>query len=498
MAVFLDFSHFLSVALVFFAFILVFYLQGGLRMGKKLGARVWTALLLVGLTGQFAWTIENMYLNVFLYNTISQDPGYIAAMVGWSAAAATVTTLFMGALSDRVGRRKPFIVLGYLAWGASVAAFGFVSVDGMAGAFANAAAAAATVVVLLDCVMTFFGSTANDAAFNAYVTDVTADDNRARVESVLATLPLLSMLVIFGAFDGYTQRGEWRTFFLIFGVLVSAVGLMAWLLIDEAPRGRSGAPYFKNLLHGFRPDTVRANRSLYLSFTAFFLFSVAVQVFFPYLIIYLQNYLKIDAYAVVLGVVLLVASAVSVAFGRVIDRVGKLRFVLPAVGVMFAGLLGMYFVRTMLGVILAGCVMMGGYMLVAAALGADIRDRTPKDKVGLFLGVRMIFAVLLPMLLGPQLGAAVIRGSDSTYIELGQVKSVPTPAIFLAAALVLLLSVVPVLLLQKYDKSPPRLIGRQCAEADAALREGKNVGVIGGPDGPTQVYVTDRKEQRDE
>ena len=59
----------------------------------KLGARKWAVLLLIGLFGQFAWTIENMYFNVFLYNTISTDPGYIAAMVGWSAAAATLTTL---------------------------------------------------------------------------------------------------------------------------------------------------------------------------------------------------------------------------------------------------------------------------------------------------------------------------------------------------------------------------------------------------------------------
>ncbi|MBQ1619627.1 MAG: MFS transporter, partial [Oscillospiraceae bacterium] len=69
-------------------------------MKDKLSARVWITLVLVGLAGQFAWTIENMYLNVFLYNTISQEPGYIAAMVGWSAAAATLTTLLMGALSD--------------------------------------------------------------------------------------------------------------------------------------------------------------------------------------------------------------------------------------------------------------------------------------------------------------------------------------------------------------------------------------------------------------
>ena len=46
----------------------------------KLGARKWATLILIGLFGQFAWTIENMYFNVYLYNTISTDPGYIAAM----------------------------------------------------------------------------------------------------------------------------------------------------------------------------------------------------------------------------------------------------------------------------------------------------------------------------------------------------------------------------------------------------------------------------------
>ena len=83
-------------------------------MTRKIGGLKWLSIVLVGLFGQFAWTIENMYFNVFLYNTISTDPGYIAAMVAWSAAVATLTTLLMGALSDRVGRRKIFIVLGYV------------------------------------------------------------------------------------------------------------------------------------------------------------------------------------------------------------------------------------------------------------------------------------------------------------------------------------------------------------------------------------------------
>ena len=424
-------------------------------MGEKIGARKWATILLIGLFGQFAWTIENMYFNVFLYKTISTDPGYIAAMVGWSAAAATLTTLLMGALSDRVGKRKAFIAVGYVLWGLSTAAFGYITPENAAKLFpgANAVAAAATMVVVLDCVMTFFGSTANDAAFNAWVTDSTTTGNRGRAESVLAILPLISMLIIFGAFDGLTQQGKWREFFNIFGLAVSAVGIIALLLVKDEPglRPRRDS-YFKNLLYGLRPSVVRENPELYLSFAAFCLFSVAVQVFFPFLIIYIQYYLGIMDYALVLGVVLILASVASVLSGKWIDRFGKLRFTVPAAAVMLTGLIGMFFVRSQIGVIIAGTVMMSGYMMLTATLSANIRDWTPTDKVGHFQGIRMIFQVLLPMIIGPNIGAAVIRSNPMTYEDLGQIKTVPTPGIYLASAVVLLLIAVPVLLLKKRER----------------------------------------------
>ncbi|MBS1419856.1 MAG: MFS transporter [Firmicutes bacterium] len=424
-------------------------------MENRLGARKWAAFIIVGLFGQFAWTIENMYFNVFLYNTISTDPGYIAAMVGWSAAAATVTTLLMGALSDRLGRRRVFICGGYILWGASTAAFGFITPENAARLFpgANAAAAAAVMVVVLDCLMTFFGSTANDAAFNAYVTDATRPENRGRVESVLAILPLVSMLIIFGLFDPLTRQGRWRAFFGIFGAAVTAAGLLSLLLVRDDPTLRPRRDsYFKNLLYGLRPSVLRENPELYLSFAAFCLFSAAVQVFFPYLIIYIQNYLGITDYAVVLGLVLITASLVSVLSGRLIDRFGKLRFVVPAAGIMLLGLVGMYFARSSVAVIAAGAVMMSGYMMCAAALSANIRDWTPADKAGHFQGIRMIFAVLLPMMIGPSIGALVIKGGSGTYMELGQVKTVPTPGIFLAAGAMLLLIALPLLALKRREK----------------------------------------------
>ena len=420
--------------------------------------RTWAALILVGLVGQFAWTIENMYFNVFLYNAIAPDPTAIAWMVALSAIAATLTTLLMGALSDRVGKRKAFICLGYILWGVSVMAFALLArparLAGFRAAYAQGILTGPILVVILDCVMTFFGSTANDAAFNAYVTDVTTTENRGRAESVLAILPLISMLVIFGVFDSWTQRGDWFAFFLFFGVLMSVTGVAALFLVKDSealqPRRDS---YFQNLLYGFTPRVIKTLPELYLSLLAFTLFSIGVQVFFPYLIVYFQHYLKMDNYAIVLGVVLLFASVVSVLAGRFLDKYGKLNFVLPAAGVMIGGLLGLYFVRSMAGVMVVGSIMMSGYMLVTAALSALIRDYTPKDKAGHFQGVRMVFAVCLPMIVGPFIGSAVIRKSGAVYEDLGVVKSVPTPAIFLAAAVCVLLLILPVLRLYRRKRT---------------------------------------------
>lgn len=421
---------------------------------SKLSARTWTSFVVIGLVGQFAWTIENMYFNVFLYNTISTNPNYIAAMVAASAIVATLTTLLMGALSDRIGRRKVLIVSGYILWGLSTAAFRFIDVGRLHAWFpmANAVSMAAVTVVVMDCIMTFFGSTANDAAFNAYITDVTDDTNRGKAEAVLTTLPLISMLIIFGLFDSMTQQGRWADFFTIFGLSVSAVGILAIFLLKDKPLERKNEPYFKNIIYGMKPSVIKQHKRLYLALTSLGVFSIAVQVFFPFLIIYLQQYLKMDAYALVLGIVLLVASIISVVGGRFIDKVGKLRFTLPALVVMAIGLVLMFFARSMVFVILSGIVMMGGYMLVLAAISATVRDLTPTDKVGHFQGIRMIFAVLVPMVIGPFIGSAVISNSNSTYVDLGVVKTVPTPAIFLASAVVLVLTVFPLLLLKKNCK----------------------------------------------
>lgn len=276
---------------------------------------IWPSIITIGLAGQIAWTVENMYFNVFLYNTISQDSGYIAAMVALSAITATFTTLFMGTVSDRIGKRKPFMTWGYVIWALTVAAFAFVSPSSM-----KSVVVAATMVVVLDCVMTFFGSTANDAVFNAYVTESVEKERRTKVESVIQIMPMAAMLIVFGVLDGFTQRGEWRTFFLITAFIMLIAGILSFFFIkEEKSEGKRDEKFLSNLIYGFLPSTVKENKRLYISLLAFGINAIGMQVFYPYLIIYIQNYLGFDNYVILLGIVLIVSSILCVLLGKIVD-----------------------------------------------------------------------------------------------------------------------------------------------------------------------------------
>ncbi|MFD4181429.1 MFS transporter [Rhodococcus sp. NPDC058514] len=421
--------------------------------------RLWTWVVLLGLTGQLAWTVENMYLNVFVYDTITDSPAALATIVATSAVAATIATLLAGAASDRTGRRREFIAAGYVLWGACTAGFGLVSVDTAASLLPmlDAVVVAVIAIVLLDCVMSVLGSTANDAAFNAWVTDSTHPGNRGRVDGVLATMPLLAMLLVFGALDPLTKGGHWSLFFSIIGGVTALVGIIAWFGLREPRQPRPGGSYLSSVLHGLRPSTVRGNPRLYVALLAWAILGTSTQVFLPYLIIYVQRYLDIDGYAVVLASVLLGAAVISVLGGRVLDRVGPSRAIAPVAAVYAVGLLLMFPARGMLAVIGAGIVMMSGFMLGVAAISATVRNLTPPDRAGQVQGLRMIFAVLIPMVIGPFLGAAVIAGADETFVDLGVVKQVPTPWIFPAAAVVVALIVIPALLLRTVRSWPKSL-----------------------------------------
>lgn len=424
---------------------------------SKLSFRHWVTFILVGLIGQFAWTIENMYLNRYIFH-VTGNITLVPVMVAASAITATVTTLLMGALSDRVGKRKPFIFGGYLIWGLSIIGFAFL--DPTLPWLHLTVFKSGVMVVVLDCVMTFFGSTANDAAFNAYVTDNTNTSNRGKTESILCVLPLISMLIIFGLFNGLTSESnpQWYLFFFIFGALTFVAGAVSIFLIPkDVCQPNTKEPYFKNIFYGFRPSVVKQHPLLYLSLVTFTLFSIAIQIFFPYFLIYIENTLHIKDlnFTITLGIVLVVSCIATVVVGLFMDKVGKNKMAIPALAVCALGAFLMIFAKSMAFIIPAGIVLISGYMISMAVLSAKVRDFTPTKEAGLFQGVRMIFSVLIPMVTGPYIGEALYKltqNPESTYInEYGETVLLPNQFIFLGTVIMLLVAIVAVLFLIKKE-----------------------------------------------
>ena len=123
---------------------------------KELGKKSWLAIVLFSLCGQVAWTIENMLFNVFIQNEFNATLNDIALMVSASAISATLTTLFMGAYSDKIGKRKIFICGGYILWGLSIMAFALLKVENLSKIFGqtiNAFALGVGLTIGFDCLM---------------------------------------------------------------------------------------------------------------------------------------------------------------------------------------------------------------------------------------------------------------------------------------------------------------------------------------------------------
>ena len=437
--------------------------QGQRTREGSLDRRTWLVIVLLALVGQIAWAVENNFFNLFVQDAFGASLADVAPMVSASAITATATTLLVGTWSDRVGRRKPFVVLGTLVWGLTICAFAVL--QQVSGVLAHDAAAAATLGITLsiafDCLMTFFGSLANDACFNAWLTDITDDTNRGRVEGVNSAMPLLSMLAVFGGAmllmvvgpDGSVTY-DYPLFFAIIGCVVIATGVAAAALMREsAPESRRDKGYLDELAWGFRPSSVRDNRMLYLVLLGYCTFACAMQVFMPYYVIYLRlPYVLGESYVLVMAPCIVIASVFTILYGRRVDALGFSRTItLPLV--LFVVGCALLTATTAAPVVFVGSMLMlSGYLGSVACFSAAIRNATPAGHVGLYQGIRIFMVVLVPMLVGPWIGSAV--SASSGVVGLGVVGDDFTPSslVFAAGAAVSLLTFVVTWLIRREER----------------------------------------------
>lgn len=419
---------------------------------NKLSKKTWTTIILFGLIGQIAWSIENNEFNLFLFNYIGGSTSDIAKMVAYSAIAATITTLVMGTISDKVGHRKLFLCVGYILWGISTLAFAFISRDNVSRFVSQEKVLSVTssIVIIMDCVMTFFGSTANDASFNSWVTENTDNTNRTKVEGILNTFPLVSMLLVAGASNIIIEITGWPVYFISIGILVILCGVLGLFIVEDSKVEQidNNESFISSLTYGFRLDVIKSNKKFYESLLALCIFNIATQIFMPYLLIYLNKTLGYDVltYSIVMAVVILVACVVAVVLGGKIDQIGRKLSMNISIAVYAIGLALVYFIKTPVLFTIIGSVMMIGFVLISIILMSTIRDYTPLEHVGNFQGIRLLMYVLVPMVIGPAIGDFLINKlSSGTYTnDYNELVNLPVKEIFLAAAVVTLLIYIPI------------------------------------------------------
>lgn len=439
----------------------------------QLTKRVWAGILLFMFMGSLAWNVENMYFNTFLSDCVYNEGAFGASltltdainiMVTLSAITAVVTTFIMGTLSEKLRNRKAFISFGYIAWGIVTALFGFITKENVANLFGitnpgQVITATAWIVVIMDMIMTFMGSTSNDSAFNAWVTDVTTPESRPKVETAFTFMGFIAMGVIM-VVGSLAQGGTipYSVFFVGMGAVVAIVGVAGVFLIDNPKKfenaEKRNTSYWADLFYGFRPSVVKENSGLYLVLSALCIFNIAFQVFFPYLFVYLGDVVlpanadvNFLSAGIIIPAVIAVASIVAgiVILMKVAEKSKPVAF-LTSSALLVVGLFILSTSTNILTIIIGIAPVLIGYLVLTIQLGASTRDYTPQDNVGLFQGIRMVFSVLIPMVVGPTLGNIATKNTT------GADDVLPTKAIFLYAGVVALFVFIPMIALLKKEK----------------------------------------------
>lgn len=421
---------------------------------KKLGAlnpRTWTSIVLFGLIGQIAWVVENMYFSRFMQNEITRKPYATTLLVAFSALFATVATLLGGALSDRAGKRKVFICWGYVIWGFTIAAFALIPMQPSE----ENVLPMVILVVVMDCIMSVIGSISNDASFNSWITDISNTANRAKVDTILAIMPLFAIAIVVGGLDGLTNQnattGDWQKFFLIMGIVPTVGGIIGLFIMKdkEGLTPNKENSFLSDFVYSLKPSVAKENKMLYVCLSGNMISAIAYQVYVNYLFNIIEGTLKIKDYIIPAGIIMIVAAVGSVIISSAMDKYGKKHFYYPTI---IAGIVGCiiiycakFFVdkdlkKELVLLIIGGIFVIGVSLVMAGLFTASYRDYIPKGKEGLFQGCRMVMYVLVPMVVGPVVSQLIINMFNKGVAD----ENIVYPMeLFLGAAVIMLFCFIP-------------------------------------------------------
>ena len=426
----------------------------------------WILIWTLGLAGQLCWNMENQWFNTFVYAKIAKDPTIISWMLAVSATATTLSTFIFGCVSDRIGSRKKMVSWGYILWGIFTIVFGLTQFMKGAGDGAVYFGLAFTVVAA-DAIMSFFGSMGNDIGFNAWINDHMDADNRGQLGAALAVQPVIGTIVgtvvgglLVGADDNYMRL------FLVIGLAVILLGVVSLFAMKDSPqlmpskKGTFSQQFFSILNVG---EYLKHRELVWVNFM-FAVYFISFNVYFTHLGNFMIYYLGFtaDTMGLIEGIGLILAMFATIPAIKMIrgDRMTAL-IALAVVLNMIGLIMVVIFVSPetvdtstifnpifMLAILLIGV----GYILFLQTITVWSKQLYPEDARGQFEGIRIIFFVLIPMVVAPLISNPIIKRSGEFVDEYGFTEYLPTNTVFLAGAILVPLTLIPLFFANREHK----------------------------------------------
>ena len=449
------------------------------KEGKMSSFRFWLVVWGMGLAGQLCWNMENQWFNTFVYAKIGKDVDIVTWMVILSAFVTTISTFIFGTLSDRIGNRKKFVSIGYIAWGITTIIFGLTEfISSMAGV---SLALAGFLVVFTDAVMSFFGSMGNDSGYNTWLNDHTNESNKGQVGAALAALPVIGtvvgtvlggMLVSFGNPTSGTEAynpslDNYQLLFWSMGIFVILVGIISLFIIKDHPNVKpvKNGSFWKQVTEVFRFSSLKGKpflKELILANLVACVFFIPFNFYFTHMgnwIIYDVGF-STDDMGLIQGIPLVLAILVTIPFIKLINKnkiplVAFISVICNALGLFLiyftvkdsnnvdtSSVFALKNIPLLFYVFLVGV----GYVLITQACMIWVKGLFPEESKGQFEGVRIVFFTLLPMLIGTLAGNIIIKRTAQgtpNYDDFGHLIEVPQENLFLFAAIMVIFTLIP-------------------------------------------------------
>ena len=157
----------------------------------------------------------------------------------------------------------------------------------------------------------------------------------------------------------------------------------------------------------------------------------------PYLIVYYEQSLQMEGYVLVLAPAIILAAVFTALYGRLYDKIRFKTSIVPVMVILALGYIVLFLFQATAPVFIGSVLMMCGYLSGMAVFGAMIRSKIPHHMAGRFQGIRIIGQVLIPGIIGPAIGAYVLRDAAQIENSDGTFSFLPDEGIFMAALLVL-------------------------------------------------------------